>query len=904
MTNLTSNDPASTVAPALRGSEPVWLVQIDQPGREPKIVSLPTGKCTVGSSARCTICVADRQVRPLHCLIVHSPTETVVNRWAPGAQINGQEFAAARLQLGDSLRIGEVELRFVAETDPPSTEPGTYQSQSKIESPKAKPALSPVDTVTTGNDAAVRRLRNASQNGRKRCRKMVAALRQLRDQTGDLDQQIDLLQQQLHAALAEKQQQTVQVSRLQTGLAERESQAVEETDRLIAELTASYENLGEAEATAAEQTTRCESLQVDLRRLQTERDQLVSAQTADQSRQQELEKVVAQHNRRVEELVAEKVDLVRQQKEFDETLAERDRTLKALQEKHESTCSVLQSLEKGAFDQVDQCSRLEEQLAELRDEREQWTKTKTTTAAQLCQLEQTAEQHAAEVAALKEELEAIGQNRTDLQKELSKSYEAFEALEAETTELRSRCEQLSTAHLSSEQQQIELQQMFGEYQHRVEQGEQELRRAGEREKEWGKAVAEQAERNELLRTEAADARRQNEELTSQRDAERKIRENRDRKLSKQDHRVELFEVDLKSLQTDLSYANDQVKRLEDECKGSRQQLKTLHKELEGKDNRESELCDHVEKLSDHRDQLQTALQEAHDRMSAVEPTTGETETPKSSNAPEESINEVENRTKPASPVDFFAAPPAPDDTDSGETAAEFQPTSFVEQYSHLLEEGHDSDNASDDPVLIPAVEQPPKNRSGDDESDDAVLEDYMSNMLARMRGEPSSKVTPPLIRTNTNGDTTHPDPVAAVDAVAKRIASTASEIAEVEPLGLDELRETSQKPELLADLGAMRQLANQSARSAIAKHHRRRHLERALGSFFVCMIATAIGIYALLAVEDYRDAMFTGGCVAVLIGVVGGVRLARLLLLAIREGSWATSSKAKKPIASTKNRSH
>jgi len=88
----------------------------------------------------------------------------------------------------------------------------------------------------------------------------------------------------------------------------------------------------------------------------------------------------------------------------------------------------------------------------------------------------------------------------------------------------------------------------------------------------------------------------------------------------------------------------------------------------------------------------------------------------------------------------------------------------------------------------------------------------------------------------------------------------------------------------------MRELANSSARSAIAKHHQRRHLEKALISFLVCVMALLVGGYLLLTAKSYVGAPFIGGCMMVAIRAYGGGKLMGLLLSAIREGAWEAKS--------------
>jgi hypothetical protein len=114
MTYPTSNDTVSPATDLLSAAPPALALRIVQPGTPERTQELPAGKCTVGSSGRCQICLPNAQIRPLHCLIVRSASETVVTRWAPGIQLNGQEFTSAPFVVGDCLSLGDVEMHLVA----------------------------------------------------------------------------------------------------------------------------------------------------------------------------------------------------------------------------------------------------------------------------------------------------------------------------------------------------------------------------------------------------------------------------------------------------------------------------------------------------------------------------------------------------------------------------------------------------------------------------------------------------------------------------------------------------------------------------------------------------------------------------------------------------------------------
>lgn len=75
-------------------------------------VAIASAKCTIGSDASCTIQVSGQ---PLSCVILRGQQHTVVRRWAESVTLNENAFRDAKLQLGDVIAIGDVEVCVVAD---------------------------------------------------------------------------------------------------------------------------------------------------------------------------------------------------------------------------------------------------------------------------------------------------------------------------------------------------------------------------------------------------------------------------------------------------------------------------------------------------------------------------------------------------------------------------------------------------------------------------------------------------------------------------------------------------------------------------------------------------------------------------------------------------------------------
>jgi len=727
MTTLTSNDPLSALAIS------TVSLRIVQPGADDRIVPLAIGKCTVGSSDHCQVQLTSVQVRPLHCLIVHETTGTSITRWAHGALLNDLEFTTAPFQPGDCLQIGDVQLSLFAEAN---------ASQVPPEKPEPPP------TAAVNNAFA-----------------MPAPTE---------------LQQQLRVALEEREQIFTQLSQLQGEAAERESQSSEEIDRLISELSTAYDKASTAETTLAEQVKQAEQSQEELALVQTERDQLTVSQAETQQCQQEAEqaRTDSEQNLAVFQLELEKFQITSRNTEQE------------LIESH----AALENLES----KIAPLSEEREQLVTKRTEyqlREQgWEHELATRDTQIEQLSEEIEQLRAAVA-------TANQGAADQVAQVGNFQQQLDTLTLQRDQL-----------LAAQDEQVQLIQ------------------------EWEKTVA--------------------------------TRDHRIHEL--EEEHVSICEV----LQSVEKGAFEQV----DSCNKLEKQLASLR---------------------DQRDQLTGALPEQQEYIQQLEQAHVERDgqiTLLSDELAKTSLRQTELETELAQGAAAYQA-----------LEATF---AALRSRSHPLaaEQNTQDQKQEREPEPVPVANKPgvelETKQTGSDEDSDEALETYMSNMLLRMRGDANDEQSQPPQTSSTATLNQHPDPVAVVDQVLDRIAperEVAKQAQDQEPFNLENLKQSSHKPVTPIDLSAMRELANSSARQAIAQHHKRHSLEKAFGLFLVCLIAIGIGSYMLLtatSAQEFLGFNFLGGAAVVLAGVGGVFKLLGLLLLMIREGAW----KKKQPAASTNSK--
>lgn len=218
------------------------------------------------------------------------------------------------------------------------------------------------------------------------------------------------------------------------------------------------------------------------------------------------------------------------------------------------------------------------------------------------------------------------------------------------------------------------------------------------------------------------------------------------------------------------------------------------------------------------------------------------------------------------------------DEDAAETKP-FEAASFIDQYKHLLPD-------DDEPVEPVTAPTPPANplgeaidasaNGGDDEADAAAMEAYMSQMLQRVRGDADPTAPAPTAQAK------RPTILAPTGALTEPFEPTDP----VDPIGLDELRQSSHKPVFASDLDALRDLANKSARKAISTSRKRRHFEVAISKLLCTVIGLVTSAFMISAAKSYISTTFLGGCVVAIAGLYFGVQLMACLLRAVRDGSW------------------
>lgn len=962
-------------------------------------MELPQGKCTVGASTRCQVPLTVAGVQPLHCLIVHGPNKTTVTRWAAGALLNGKEFSTADFRPGDLLQIGEARLQLLATSPAAAVPPPDDYSEA------------PATTFSPESSTSPQQRPDANQTDRKRCRRLIQALRELRTDTASFKHQIDGLQHQLQEAQRERDRLCEKLDSLETHAGKQQQSSVE-IDRLVAELSAACERCNAAESNQAELQSQVQQLQNERERLvagtetsrqrqhsmeeaiqlrdqrieqlqkeleewqfstrqaeeqiaqqrdqaarwETEREELLASRSDHQLREQKWEQArvaygeqltqlenqldavratldeahqqgahkeaeTAQLQQQIESLKAERDQLLaergayeQQQQESQESLADRDRQIAQLKAEQQGIYDTLQSVEQGAFEQVDACARLQTQLNQIQSERDQLAEAFSLQQQQVAELETTLSERDHLIEQLGEEIDRAIEQR----EQIDQLKEQLAAEEETIRALRSQKEELSSEKQSWGEQNGEQENRFAELTAELEQARASLAARTE-EKQRLEALCEQS------RAELDSGRPQLEQLQQQVE----VLEHEKTALHAQ---IQNQAAHAEELLAELQRSRDLVTQRTQELESLQHHYEQLQRQGEGSSPEppvaeQREMAEADGNSLEETAEASVTASDAETEANAAEcfspvsdfghPPPGDQQGPSGEDAGEKLFESPESSTEAAGtsvkwwieddkeerdaatefPAESNQADPAKAEAlfaaQKDEASEEFQPPSFIEQYAAKFEE--------DGPSAIPPIEPPTEPTAAraqrdselftEEESDDDALAAYMANMMRRVRGETNVELPTPVAEEQSTEDEENEEALLAVQEISRRmttpgVVDSSSEQQQYAPdsAAVDQPKRTreSQQP---IDLTAMRNLANTSARSAIANHSKRRHLESAFTKFLICLIATVAAVSLLLISSSFRDLWFIGGCVAGGVAITWGMKLLGHLLASIREAS-------------------
>jgi hypothetical protein len=243
-------------------------------------------------------------------------------------------------------------------------------------------------------------------------------------------------------------------------------------------------------------------------------------------------------------------------------------------------------------------------------------------------------------------------------------------------------------------------------------------------------------------------------------------------------------------------------------------------------------------------------------------------------------------------------------------------TSFIERYAHMFADDESERENKLAPLNQPsqASESAPSkaramgvtrsvgndlnlNKSGEEES----IEQYMAKLLQRVRGDSSVRQATfvPQAGAPLNKPTPVDHPRSPMDhprssmqssplmAPAATIASNESvSIEPAKPVQRAPVKRTAATPAPATNLGALRALANETARRAISRHELRKHRRNAVTKVIVSTLAGVTSLWLMLDSPDWRTVQFITACVSLLVAAIWAGETYRTLLESLHAAAY------------------
>jgi chromosome segregation ATPase len=502
--------------------EPCLALRIIEPGKESRTVDLTECKYTIGSGAKCHVCLPSSEAQPLQCVIVQRDGVALITRWSAGCQLNGLDFSTSPIRAGDSLSIGAVVLELVSRAD------GEILLESEVI--ESREEHEPKE-VKGNSDQRLKYLAKANHIARTRCHGFVASLREARNGEISCRKQVEQLERtlsQCYEQMAElagdleltrnDREQTQQVNLVHAATVERlqfecdeltkfrdclatehaaseqsrqdlEGQLSERDHRLgelSGELDSTRSHLQQIEQTATDRASQIDHLQSELGELTATRDGLAAERAASEQNRQDLEGQLSERDHRLGELSGERDGLAakleeftgihvaneQQQQALQEVLCHRDSRIEQLLVELESVRCDRDQSQQSNSEQVAQVERLQGDLDALSANRNDWMAEQTAMGHRQQELEVALSEQKEHVAGLKGELEAARVQCHQAEQLTEEQMVQKEQLQSEFRSLESDREKWTAEHALGEQRlqelEVELSQREGRLSERTE----------------------------------------------------------------------------------------------------------------------------------------------------------------------------------------------------------------------------------------------------------------------------------------------------------------------------------------------------------------------------------------------------------------------------------------------------
>jgi hypothetical protein len=245
---------------------------------------------------------------------------------------------------------------------------------------------------------------------------------------------------------------------------------------------------------------------------------------------------------------------------------------------------------------------------------------------------------------------------------------------------------------------------------------------------------------------------------------------------------------------------------------------------------------------------------------------------------------------------------------ANEPVKKVQSTSFIERYSHMFTDeaaANDTPTSSNvQPANVgntapAALNQKPKVEPLTAKSDEEEsIEDYMAKLLQRVRGESSSAANTfvPPASAPLNTPTSVSQSISLLQTSPPVLASPVGEATDVsikpeieQPIRREAPVRKAAAPAAATDLGALRALANETARRAISRHELRKHRRNAVTKVIVSTLAGVTSLWLMLDSPDWKTMQFVTACVSLIVAAIWAGETYRTMLESFRAAAYDAS---------------
>jgi hypothetical protein len=241
--------------------------------------------------------------------------------------------------------------------------------------------------------------------------------------------------------------------------------------------------------------------------------------------------------------------------------------------------------------------------------------------------------------------------------------------------------------------------------------------------------------------------------------------------------------------------------------------------------------------------------------------------------------------------------------DESGTSAKREPASFIDRYSHLFAE---DDAASDEKLerskaqsrpIATDIGRPEQASLASKIEEEDSIEQYMAKLLQRVRGDapssqalttqPSSGTTPIIAANNQDRSTEDSAPPAlALSTAAADVEVFATRETQPTDSEIMPVKRKVSSPAPKTDLGALRALANESARRAIGRHELGKLRRNAVTKVIVATLAGVTSLWLMLDSPDWRSVQFVTGCLSLLVAAYWAGETYRTLVESLRAAGY------------------